>query len=198
MATASYIILVSGFTQHRGHFHGILKLREDLLAAQKQNGENHRVWYYTWNEDMRRVASELNSVATYHGHKPRVMLVGYSYGGWGSLRLAKALDRRGIPVEHHVLSDPVGRPIYWPTPLPAPSSLLGRRFAWPLMVPGNVRDCWHYHQIENRPQGHRLKAVDPTRTTIHRSKRLHISHNQMDDSKVFHKKVLSLAPELTR
>ena len=188
---ASFIICVSGFTQSRGYFHGILKLRESLIINGMADGPRRRVWYLTWKSNFDRVAADLAIICTQHGYKPVVMIAGYSYGGWGALQLARALERKGIAVESMALSDPVGRPWWWPRPLPAMTSMISRRYAFKLKVPPNVHKCHTYYQTRNRPQGHQVVPTNGTEMT--HPIRLNYTHQRMDDASEFHGRVLSEA-----
>lgn len=188
MNKATFIILVSGFTQNRGYFHGIMKLREALVSHGHSEGAAKRVWYLTWKENMTRVAAELSILCNQHGFKPTVMIIGYSYGGWGSLQLAAELEKVGIDVRQMHLCDPVGRPWWWPRPLPALSSMLGRTWAPELCVPPNVHEVHSFYQTRNRPQGHELVTSNGTR--MHNPIQLNKTHEQMDDAAEFHGRVL--------
>lgn len=184
---ALFCILVSGYTQSRGTYHGILRLREELVAAGFNDGTTKRVWYVTWKTNWKRLARDLATVCTVHGLKPKVLVAGYSYGGWGALRLAKALEPLGVDVDVMVLSDPVGRPWWWPRPLPAITSLLSRYWAWKLRVAPNVHLLHSYYQQTNRPQGHLLKATNGTKMTP--PVKLPKPHERMDDAAEFHGQV---------
>jgi pimeloyl-ACP methyl ester carboxylesterase len=184
---ALFVILVSGFTQNRGYFHGILKLREALIADGHSDGAARRVWYMTWKTNWNRVANELGILAAQHGFTPHVVLAGYSYGGWGALQLARQLGDSGIDVDSLILCDPVGRPAWWPRPLPAATSMLGRNWAPKLTVPANVHVCHSYYQQENRPQGHQLKPENGNELT--NPIKLKVTHQRMDDAKEFYGRV---------
>jgi len=181
---------ISGFTQNRGYCHGILRLREELILAGHYNDTKARVAYWTWDMDFELVASELQIVCTRAGVKPIVGVYGYSYGGWGSLKFARALNKRGIEVRAMVLADPVGRPWFWPAPLPAATSMLSRDYAFALEVPANVEKCIGFYQKSNRPQGHRLVAELSAVTEIIETELTGHTHVQMDDAQDFHDAVL--------
>lgn len=193
---AAIHICVSGFSQNCGYYHGILKLRESLLTAGHSEGVASRVWYLPWTSNFRRVANELGIICNQHGIRPQVMIAGYSYGGWGAIQLAKELSRSGIFVRSMVLSDPVARPWFWPRPLPAVSSMLGRRFSFALRVPSNVLQLFSFYQIDNRPQGHKLIVRPPT--LQHKPVRLDLPHTEMDDAEAFHACVLDQSETIRR
>jgi len=184
---------ISGFTQNRGYCHGILKLREELIEAGHYFDNHARVAYWTWDMNFDLVASELQIVCTRAGVRPVVGIYGYSYGGWGSLKFARALDNRGIDVREMVLSDPVGRPWFWPAPLPAATSMLSREYAFALTVPANVENCKVFYQRGSRPQGHRVVARMPSVTDVKEKELKGYTHVQMDDAQEFHDAVLESA-----
>lgn len=188
---AYFIHVISGFTQHAGYFHGILHLREMLIDAGHNNGRRRRVEYSTWEADAHRLAVELSMVSNRLGCRPKVGIASYSYGGWKSLKFCQELDRIGIDVDFLVISDPVGRSSWWPEPLPAATSLLGRDYAFSLSVPPRVKRVVEFYQKKNRPQGHRLKINETT--TLLESHELQYRHQRMDDSPEFHQAVLDEA-----
>ena len=200
--TATFVICISGFTQHRGYAHGILKLREKLISAGHSEGLNHRVWYMPWYTDFEHVVDDILFSTTNIGKIPKVLIAGYSYGGWGSLQLARILERHGIDVDTMILSDPVGRPLSFlrSVPilnrLPAPLSLLGRDWAPSLKVPASVKEVYEFHQQEkwHRPQGHRL--IPTNGTLMHPPVTVSKRHQQMDDLPGFHQQVLMSARKL--
>ena len=188
---ASFIFLVSGFSQDRGAYHGILKLREELYSQGFGSGSANRIIYLDWRAKFDLVAQELSIICNHHGYRPRVLVAGYSYGGWGALELCREFQPRGIDVESLNLSDPVGRPRWWPRPLPAATSLLSRDWAPKLFVPGNVQVVHSFFQRRDRPQGHKLRTTNGTRELS--PVELDRTHKRMDDAPEFHKRVLDEA-----
>ena len=184
-------ICISGFTQHRGYMHGILRLREELISAGHAAGPLRRVWYLNWKANWKQVAADLVSVAVMRGVRPVVTVAGYSYGGFGALQLCGALQSHGIEVQVLTLSDPVGRRWWWPRPLPAITSMLSRDMAFTLPVPANVKLLNVYYQRRNRPQGHRLRLEGETLRGVY--KELELTHARMDDAPEFHQCVMSAA-----
>jgi pimeloyl-ACP methyl ester carboxylesterase len=189
-------ICISGFTQHRGYMHGILKLREELINAGHATGSLRRVWYLNWKANWQQVVADLSSVCVMHGAVPVVCVAGYSYGGFGALQLCAALESHGIEVQVLTLSDPVGRRWWWPRPLPAITSLLSRDTAFTLPVAANVRLLHSYYQRTNRPQGHRLRLVSAAATQWGAYQELDLPHAQMDDAPEFHACVLEAADSM--
>jgi hypothetical protein len=181
-------ICVSGFTQDRGYYHGILRLREALVDAGHADGKTGRVWYETWTANWGMVAADLSQVCITHGYIPVVTVSGYSYGGYGAINVCKELALRGIDVQVLNLCDPVGRRWWWPRPLPAITSMLSRDMAFTLPIPGNVLIVNEFFQKTNRPQGHRIKLTDGTKRGVY--VQLDRTHQRMDDAPEFHECVL--------
>lgn len=191
MTHSLHNILISGFTQHEGRMQGIFALREKLINAGHSQGPRFRVRSFPWNASLGQIAEEVQIVSTYYGHKPVVNLAGYSYGGWAAIRFAGELETRGIDVDILTLCDPVARPNWWPRPLPAASSMLGRNWSRVLRIPNNVLCMNEFRQTENRPCGHRLEI--PAATQLKLSQQLMRRHEDMDDAPEFHQAVIEAA-----
>lgn len=186
-------VIASGYTQTRGTYHGLLKLREELILD-GHNGINSRVWYCPWTASYKDVAEDLQTICVKHGLVPVVNAAGYSYGGWWVLRFCEELMTRGIRVPALTLCDPVARPRWWPRPLPAATSMLSRNYSPRLTVPENVDDVYELWQSDVRPMGHRLRVSE--RTEVKLSQQLFKPHVRMDDDELFHECVKQRAREL--
>ena len=189
-------ILVSGFTQRLGRMSGILRLRETLVELGFNADQRWRTYYLDWRADFEQIASDIAICSVIHGVRPLVNLAGYSYGGWGALRLAAELEARGISVPVLTLIDPVARAPWVPRPLPTPSSMLPRNWSRRLHVPGNVGLVHEFFQTTNRPQGHRL-VLEP-QTQRGSVTRLDLRHDQMDDAPPVHHCVCEAAAGLKK
>lgn len=184
-------ILVSGFTQRSGRVSGMLRLCESLVEEGFACGQRWRTDLVDWRSDFVDVADRVALRSVIHGVRPRINLCGYSYGGWGALRLAAELEIRGIEVPVLTLVDPVARAPWIPRPIPTPSSMLSRFRSRILHVPANVGIVHEFYQRTNRPQGHRLR-LEPV-TQIGSSTELDLRHDQMDDAAPVHHCVLEAA-----
>lgn len=191
---ATIIVCISGWTQSRGKYHGILQLREKLIAEGHAHGVANRVWYLPWTTNWSGVANDLSIICNQHGMKPMVLVAGYSYGGWAALRFAYKLWEHGIGVQNMILCDPVARPWYWPRPIPSLTSLLGRERSFAMRVPNNVVNLYEYYQLENRPQGHKL--ITGNGTFFEHSVKLQVPHDRMDDAPEFQGCVMKYANEM--
>ena len=193
---AVFNIVVSGFGEDRGDYHGTLNLREKLIAAGHGCGLDNRVWYVPWTVNVNQLVHDLHNVCMVHKLRPLINIAGYSYGGWAALRIADQLGFRGYLTHHLTLCDPVARPHWLPQPIPALSSLLGRRFSRRLKVPITVLNLYGFYQLQNRPQGHRLHVT--ANTNVVYSTQLNKMHSEMDDTSEFHDSVLEHADTLTK
>jgi len=187
---------ISGFRQNKNNYHGVLSLSEKLVDAKFCHGPYSRVWLREWNDDWNTQA-EYAWLLSNHYDKPIVFnIYAYSWGaGWGAVQLAKKLYRRGIRVKTMILADPVYRhPLFlfrW-------LSLFKREYVFfgsPIVhIPANVEEVHSYHQLMNRPQGHKLVADG--KTTIHPSRKVCREHSKMDDLYAFHLKCVEASAEL--
>lgn len=177
----SWRVVIGGFLQDQGRPTGMVRLWRNLDAAVSAPGA--RVELRNWNDNWRQFAELIWRVQPSDG-SVRVDLFAYSWGaGWGAMQLARQLARRGVPIAHMVLSDPVYRSPWLP-------------FRWlafcpwrPIVVPRNVRQVTWFRQRRNRPSGNRLVAEDPQRTAIRPAQgyEADVVHEYMDDLLAFHR-----------
>ncbi len=160
----------------------------------KSHCDTARVMYKSWRDNMSDLASRMwhrSKCRFSHSpaDQPRVVICGYSYGGWTAVLLANELKKRNWCVENLLLIDPVWRPISW---LPSPSSLLTD---WTIDTPNTVDVIHEWYQKMNRPRGH--KVVSASRT-VHYKKILMQKHGDIDDDPMIYDKALEVAcPEVT-
>ncbi len=175
-------IVIGGYRQHEGDPTGPLLLWSELLSLCSPTTQ---VVFREWNAPWDRLADVIHRTSVSH---PTIRIYAYSWGcGYGFLRLAKELKRRGLKVDVAVLCDPVYH-----------SHLL--LFRWlafipgmTLWVPSNVHEVRGVAQSQSCLRGHRVKAVDPKATRVHQFVRLHRDHTWMDDSPLFHSMCLTAA-----
>ena len=183
---------ISGFLQDERRCHGILKLSEKLHQA-GFNRHASRVWYRPWNSDWADVAEHIWNIGEHYNAEVLVNVYAYSYGvGWGAVRFAAELKKRGLAVQHLVACDGVYR---HPNPLLRWTSLLQRDadLAPAIKVPSNVAFVHPYHQTVNTPQGHRLVSEEACGQQILESIELQATHQYMDDADEFHTTCLRVA-----
>lgn len=184
MAHKTYIICIGGFTQGIGDRSGLFRLWLKLLRLR---GPNVSVDLWKWDTRWGDVAEQI-FLASEDWENTRIVVAAFSYGGgWGFLRLARELGRRGLDIETAVLSDAVYRTKHW----------LFKWLAfvdWPVIkVPDNVRQVFWFFQRMDRPRGHKVVAVDEIATKIEPGVQLHASHVFCDDHASFHKLAISVA-----
>lgn len=183
MATKTWHVCISGFTQKSNTPHGVFRLWQKLC---QYRNSNTAVELFPWNAKWEELAECIFLCSS--EIKPKIYLYCYSWGGgWGMTRLCTALQKRGLTVTHVVLSDAVYRHWY----------LLGSWRAlvpWSrITVPSNVRRVTWFRQKESLPSGHNLRAQDPTATYIEKPTWLKLSHVYADDSQAFHDACLKVA-----
>lgn len=181
-------VCISGFRQHRGSPTGLEALWQRLRAAH-HNGVA-AVELCAWNDNWSALAEFIWRFRR-DGQPPRIGIYAYSWGaGWGFIQLARQLRRRGLEVQHAVLSDPVYRHWYragnWRAFVPG----------IPIEVPANVRRVQYFVQRQNWPRGHRVIAADATQTAIWAPITLNADHEKMDDADEFHETSLVAANQL--
>ena len=132
-----------------------------------------RVELAHWNSDWRAHAECVNRMSD--DHHAKIIIAGYSWGGYSSTLLAQELAKHGRKVQQMVLCDAVYRHRYW----------LGNwRAMCPfskIKIPANGGEVTWF-------KGHRLVAESDT-TKIHNPVELMYKHQKCDDSYLFHKEV---------
>ncbi len=180
-----WLICISGFLQDEGKPTGMVRLFTALHAAHASPGT--RLELRCYNDDWNALAEFIWRLRP-TGAPPVIRIFAYSWGGTGALNLARELDRRGLKVDHIVLSDAVYRSDWlinrWlaMTPLPV------------LEVPLNVRQVTLYRQNRNLPAGHDVVPLNRM-TTIHRQSAPFekVDHEYMDDLNKFHRTAMEVA-----
>lgn len=200
LAIADWHICISGYRQHEGQFTG---LHCAWLALRNLSTPKCCVELRKWDSDWRGLAELIwltrpdsdptrpsATVPGWHGRReqPRVNIYAYSWGvGYGFVRLAKALGRRGITVDNAVLCDPVYR-----------SRLVSARWlaftGWPsITIPPNVLNVYGTYQRVDSPCGHPLKITPGSQTVIRANEQIECGHRWSDESPVFHAQVKKVA-----
>jgi hypothetical protein len=71
---------------------------------------------------------------------------------------------------------------------------------WPVIgeplirVPSSVQEVWCFHQMQNRPAGHKLISASRSNgPTIHPRELLHTTHAYIDSAREFHDKAIDVA-----
>jgi|GEM_PF-1480907 len=168
-------VCISGFLQSEARMNGILRLWLDTVRPLQD--PRTFTTYRRWNSHWPSLAEFIQN--TRGSDELRVGVYAYSYGaGWGAMRLATALRRRGIAVDEMVLSDPVYR--HGCRSLAWLSLVRGPR----IRVPANVKRLTWFYQRTNRPAGHAL--VDAAGHPVPGLFVPGVIHQAMDDLPAFH------------
>ena len=173
-----WIYIIPGFLQNRGGDNGMVSLWKSLHMM--YSNYSTRVELAHWNSDWRAHAECINRMCG--DQQGKIVIAGYSWGGYSSTLLARELAKHGRKVQQMVLCDAVYRHRYW----------LGNwRAMWPyskIEIPANVSEVTWFRQKQNYPRGHKLKPESDT-TIIHRPLELKKNHAKCDDSYLVHKEV---------
>jgi len=176
-----WIVLFSGFLQHRGDHSGISRLWSKLHAT--SCGHDSVVLFFPWSADTDGIAEWMFRCSP---TAPRIILAGYSFGAQTACNLAGSLKNRGIGVESLVFCDAVRRTSYrlgwWRSLFPA----------IPIIIPSNVGEVWQFRQTLDWPRGHRVAAAG-LETVVHSPAMLARTHKYMDDAADFHQRVAEVA-----
>lgn len=183
----NFFIVRSGFLQHKGSAgSGCTAIAGELSFL--YGGHRNRIELEPWDACPSQTAEYVYRLGTKQ-QAPRVCIFAYSWGaGYGFVRLAEELQRRGIEVHTAVLCDPVYYGLdVWRAMLPR--ALFHR--IW-ISVPANVRRVHWFRQFVNKPAGHDLKAEGQF-TRISDPVVLDCRHQDADNAPAFRQKCLDVA-----
>lgn len=186
-AINAWHICISGFRQRAGRMSGLLRLWRTI--GSRLASPTCRVELRRWDEDWADLADWIWLCwQDAGGSAPSIRVYAYSWGaGWGFVRLARELQRRGLRVESAVLADPVYRHWYW----------LGQWRAFvpwrKIRVPANVVNVRWCYQRQNWPRGHRVVAEDKRATVVNCGVPVAADHEYVDDHDTFHTMALQAA-----
>jgi pimeloyl-ACP methyl ester carboxylesterase len=179
----NWVWLFSGFRQSLLALTGIETLWRQLRGLADHETS---IQYRPWDTDPKGVAQFIarNSEREIdHAVRkdPRIVLIGYSWGGDCAFDVAVALKAHGLAVCHLVLCDAVHRSGIFSTRFPLnPLSLT--RFP-KFVIPDNVQRVTAFCQRNDRPSGHRIifqgEECSPTWVTS-------CGHVGMDECEDFH------------
>lgn len=174
-----WIVSVTGFGQREGHLTGLEILH--TLIRKKCSGVESIALLKSWNDNTNDVAERIWRMRRIGG-TPRVVLIGFSYGGYTAVLIAKELQKRGIKVSHLFLVDAVWR---YSRYFPSFVSLLP---FWRIHIPTNVKKVINWRQYVSKPKGHKI-VVDPDHTE-HEEHTLDVIHSYCDDHPDVYQRVL--------
>ena len=151
-----WIVCTTGFLQHEGDATGT-EILQDAIHRLCSCADT-RVLLKSWRDNPQDLARRIHH-HTPDDSRPTVILVGYSYGGYTSVLIARELRKYGIDVEWLILCDPVWRPRflinYW----------LSMLDVFSIRVPNNVHNLFITRQSFDYPRGAGIKLEDETRTS---------------------------------
>ncbi len=177
-----WTIVIGGYGQRKDRDHGSARVYRKVCRSENPN---HEVLLCEWHENFGKLAERIAD-----GAVDRVDIFAYSWGaGRGFLKLAKALAKAEVKVDHAVLSDPVYHS--W---LPPFRWLALMHWLWrpKIVIPENVRVVDVFFQERDRPRAAPVVRGNGSIWPIYRHK-LYAAHVQMDDEQAFHDKCVTLA-----
>jgi len=175
-----WIICLNGYSQGDRQRTGVGRIYRDILSTCAC--PDTFLSLSSWRDDMSAVA---DNIMEWGVHKPEVVIIGYSYGGWTSVLLCRELAKREIDVQDLVLIDAVWRP--WQRVASFRSLFDGAS----IVIPPSVYRVLSWTQKVNKPSGHPVK-VDETRTTIDQ-RSLVVAHAYADDQPEVREAALQIA-----
>jgi hypothetical protein len=153
--TVIVVGFVGGFVRHDDDRHSEVQVvrrlsEEDLPGLHAEVFENRHT------DEARRVVFHWldtdgdGHISAEEKQNARIILFGHSWGGWAAIRLARELDRQGIPVAMTIEVDGINR-------------LSGND----CLIPPNVAAAVNFYQTRGLLHGCRaIRAADPNRTRI--------------------------------
>lgn len=177
----TWIVVIGGFLQ-TSWSGGLVRLWRKI--HNRYAAPSCAVTAHAWNDDWSGLAELMRGSGA-----RRIVLVGYSWGvGHGAMTLARELKGRGITVERVISCDGVAHPRFlkvravfnWIMPPPR------------IFVPANVHHVHFVRQDTNTPRGHRFTAENGTQLHNHGLIGAGFTHQDADDSPVFHDLTLNL------
>lgn len=175
-AVNRWIVCVTGFMQPESRLTGVEILQDNL--RRRCQAADAIVALKAWADSPWHIAERIWNRRPRNGN-PHVVLIGYSWGGYTAVKIARELQKRGIEVEALLLCDAVwrSRTIFF--------RWLSMLNCWTIRIPANVRKAFVWRQANNRPCGSRIKVED-RRTLVDEHVVQDRTHQYMDDDPEFH------------
>jgi pimeloyl-ACP methyl ester carboxylesterase len=147
-AITEWFGFVTGFQQREGGATPFEKLHRRV--QKHAGGPNTVVVIRSWRDSAKDFAQRIHNWR--NGHAPRIVLAGFSYGGYSAVEICRELQKFHIAVDHLFLIDPVARWLYrWP-------SIFSMLNILPITIPANVRRATVWRQTRNRPRGANVRV----------------------------------------
>ena len=178
------IICITGFLQRLYTPNGVERL---WMKLRENEGPNCCVSLLPWDTDWRGFAEHVLRTGPPYQSTIEIKVAAYSWGaGYGFIKLAQQLNKRGIGIKTAVLSDPVYRNV-WALWRSLWSPILGEP---KIYIPSNVDEVYYFRQREFRPYGCQCVAEDMDCTKIVDCGLLQAPHIWMDEAEPFHRKAI--------
>ena len=174
-----WFFIFGGFLQTQRDIDGLDFLWRRAIDA-VGNDPHARVERRDWDCNVNNLAEWVFKQCP-QGQAPRIVVAGFSFGGYAASRFCYALRERGIEVEFLILSDPVYRHWFfagnWRAYFPD---------TFPITIPDTVKQVSVFRQREEWLRGHKLRFDNPSRTILVRDQIVVRRHIFMDDLHEFH------------
>jgi hypothetical protein len=182
-------IIISGYSQSYRTPTGCERI---WLALHAATDTVERCLYFPWNAPWCDIAEFIKRCSE---PDAEVYIYAYSWGaGYGFVSLAEELQKRGLPVTHAVLCDPVWRRKGIPAGLNWIGSLSSVWADSKLDVPANVQEVSWCYQRNNKPDGDTPTAAKGATTIIHPGVKIENAiHPTIDESEWFMNTSLKVA-----
>ena len=172
-----WVVCWTGFGQGEHRMTGVEMLQDDLHV--QCSCPHTRVILKSWHDSPSSIAARIKNRCG-EDLDPAIVIIGYSWGGYSAVLMARELRRRGLTVDNLLLADAVWRSRFF---IGYPLSLLDK-FA--IMIPSNVKQVHTWRQTSNTPRGAKIIIEDPSKTDWVTNEVLpHIDHQYVDDHRPF-------------
>lgn len=186
-----WVVCVTGFGQSEDRLTGV-EMLQDVLRRQCSSADTVVV-LRSWRDSPGSLAQRIANRSP-DDFDPHIVTIGYSWGGYSSVVLARELQKRGLTVDHMLLCDAVWRGRFM---MSYPLSLTD---AFTITIPSNVKHLYTWRQCANTPRGSKIRLEHPydegeERGTLwdYQEEHKHITHQHLDDLRSFRKKAKELA-----
>lgn len=174
------ILMFSGFQESEEHKSGFE--RGFFEVVRKFSSDEVTVYHpRTWKTNVTNLLRQL-----FENGITEVAIVTYSHGQAPAMELARLADRYGITIRVWLACDPIYRPTWLPRSTWAQVFAVRAMIGSPVIkVPPSVKQVCSVRQTIEKPCGHELVAIDPSKTKIHPPLTINVGHTRIDESPVW-------------
>lgn len=191
-----WIVCVTGFGQSEDRLTGV-EMLQDVLRRQCSCEDTVCV-LKSWRDNPSSLAQRIANRCP-DAFDPEIVTIGYSWGGYSTVILARELQKRGLTVNHMLLCDAVWRAKFI-TGYP-----LSLTDLFTIHIPDNVKNLYTWRQSANTPRGSKIKLERQFEESTGegtlwgvQEEYPHITHQHLDDLRSFRNKAREIAcPHLT-